>query len=80
MTHPNLGGTRPGAGRPAGTGTYGEPTIVTRVPVGAQQAVLIATARYMAGLPTPNLYEEPPEVQQAYLNILAKRARHGHST
>lgn len=69
------GGPRPGAGRPYGSGTYGESTTVMRVPEGAEQAVLMAISRYMAGQPTPKLWEEPPEVQQAYQQIMGKRTK-----
>lgn len=42
----NHGGRRPGAGRKAGSGTYGEATVVVRVPASLKEGLLAALRRH----------------------------------
>lgn len=48
------GGSRPGAGRPTGSGKYGEPTKAIRVPISEVEEILCAVQRRRYRLP---LYE-----------------------
>jgi len=50
------GGRRPGAGRPAGTSRFGEPTQPVRIPLGLQEDV----RRLLAGYPHGKTAEEMP--------------------
>jgi hypothetical protein len=45
---PKTGGRRQGAGRPIGTGKWGEPTKQLRGPIGAVSATLMFWAAYAA--------------------------------
>ncbi|MDX1656761.1 MAG: hypothetical protein R3310_16245, partial [Candidatus Competibacteraceae bacterium] len=59
---PTRGGTRPGAGRPAGSGRYGERTRVMRIPVSRIEAIRqwLDRTRDRGGhaVPTPPLDSE----------------------
>ena len=43
---PSHGGSRLGAGRKPGSGKFGEPTVVVRVPASLKEAVVTAVSRY----------------------------------
>lgn len=43
----NRGGKREGAGRPKGTGPYGEPTVPIRVPVSLVERVMELLRKYL---------------------------------
>ncbi len=63
------GGRRPGAGRQHGTGRYGEPTIVMRVPASMvdaiKQFILDYIEDYPVSEPTCPLYTQGSGVQSA---------------
>lgn len=68
MKSPNTpGGRREGAGRPAGSGKFGEPTRTLRVPEGAVSTVVsylneYRFARAIADIPSEPVAIDPPEL------------------
>ncbi len=62
------GGARPGAGRPAGTGKFGEPTRTVRIPEGAVPSLVsylkdYRLARLAAALPSEAVALDPPPLR-----------------
>ena len=62
------GGRREGAGRPAGTGKFGEPTRTLRIPEGAVPSVVsylndYRFARAAADIPSEPVALDPPEIE-----------------
>lgn len=62
------GGVRPGAGRPAGTGKFGEPTRTVRVPEGVVPTLVsylkdYRLARLAAAVPSEGVALAPPELR-----------------
>lgn len=68
------GGRRQGAGRPAGTGKFGEPTRTLRIPEGAVPKVVsylndYRFARVIAEIPSEPAAIEPPEMDLGEVTI-----------
>lgn len=74
MTPPDHGGSRPGAGRKAGSNTYGEPTAPVRIPLSQTPTVLAFLDAYRqearASDPRPVAQDAPPMPLTAYLSAV----------